>query len=67
MRRWKISDVAESGIIYGMDIVKDAAGKKNYVLNQLLDRGKFDPKFNLLPIETNEILRNPELEQTQGY
>ncbi|MFZ1787799.1 MAG: RagB/SusD family nutrient uptake outer membrane protein [Saprospiraceae bacterium] len=67
VRRWKISDVAESGIIYGMDIVKDAAGKKNYVLNQLLDRGKFDPKFNLLPIETNEILRNPELEQTQGY
>lgn len=67
VRRWKISDVAESGIIYGMDIIKESDGKKKYVLNQLLDRGQFDSKFNFLPIEANEILRNPELAQTQGY
>lgn len=67
VRRWKIADVAESGKIYGMDIIKESDGTKKYVRNQLVDRGQFESKYYLLPIETNEILRNPGIEQNPGY
>jgi hypothetical protein len=68
IRRWKITPVIESRPIRGMDIVKNlTTGATTYSPVQLLVKTPFQDKMNLLPVETNEIRRNPELTQTPGW
>ena len=68
IRRWKIANVVENRPIFGMDIIKNlTTGATNYVPVQLLVKNPYQEKMNLLPIETAELRRNPELEQTEGW
>ncbi|WP_100612760.1 RagB/SusD family nutrient uptake outer membrane protein [Confluentibacter lentus] len=66
VKRWKIAEDIENRPIYGMDIFKDG-NVKTYTPVLLLQR-TFLPEMYLLPIETNEILRNGgSLTQTPGW
>ena len=68
IRRWKIANVIENRPVYGMDILKNlSTGVKTYTPVLLLQKNPYLDKLNLLPIETAEIRRNPELTQTTGY
>jgi len=68
VRRWKIANVTENRPIYGMDIFRDMnTGAKTYTPVLLLQKNPYQEKLNLLPVETAEIRRNPELAQTPGY
>jgi hypothetical protein len=67
VRRWKIAMDVENQPIMGMDIVKDVdTDEKTYVPVQLLERN-FENKMHLLPLEANEVLRNPGMGQTKGW
>lgn len=67
VRRWRIAMEVENRPIFGMDIIKDVgSGVKTYTPIQLLQR-YFDEEMHLLPIEANEILRNPGMEQNSGW
>jgi len=67
VRRWKIAMDVENRPIFGMDIIKDVnTGVKTYTPVQLLER-TFYERMHLLPIEANEVRRNPELTQTPGW
>ena len=67
VRRWKIAMVTENTPIFGMDIIKNATtGVKTYTPIQLLVRS-FTESMYLLPIEANEISRNPNITQTPGW
>lgn len=68
IRRWKIASVVDSRPIRGMDIIKNlATGAATYTPVELLVKVPYQDKMNLLPIETAEIRRNPELGQTTGW
>ncbi|MBF9252265.1 RagB/SusD family nutrient uptake outer membrane protein [Pontibacter sp. 172403-2] len=68
IRRWKIADVIENRPIRGMDIVRNlSTGATTYTPVQLLVKNPYQEKMNLLPIETAELRRNEELEQTPGW
>lgn len=68
IRRWKIADEIDSRPIRGMDIIKNLqTGATTYTPVQLLVKLPYEDKMDLLPIETSEIRRNPELEQTPGW
>ncbi len=68
VRRWKIAEEVENRPLYGIEIKKDInTGVKTYTPVKYLDR-VFLAKMNLLPIETNEILKtNGTLTQTTGW
>jgi hypothetical protein len=67
VRRWDIADETESEAIYGMDIIKDVdTGEKTYEPVILLQR-YWEDQMTLLPIETDEMDRNPNLTQTPGW
>jgi len=68
IRRWKIAADIENRPIMGMDIVKDlGTGVTTYTPVQLLMKAPYQDKMNLLPVETNEIRRNPKMGQTPGW
>ena len=68
IRRWKIAGDIENRPIIGMDIKKDlSTGATTYTPVQLLVKVPYQDKMNLLPVETNEIRRNPNLGQTPGW
>lgn len=68
IRRWKIANVIDNKPIRGMDIIKNlATGATTYTPVELLVKIPYQDKMNLLPIETAEIRRNPELGQTTGW
>jgi hypothetical protein len=68
IRRWKIANIIENRPVRGMDIVKDlTTGTTSYNPVQLLVKNPYQDKMNLLPIETSEIRRNPDLTQTTGW
>lgn len=68
IRRWKIADVIENRPIRGMNIFRNmATGVTTYAPVELLVKNPWQEKMNLLPIETAELRRNEELEQTQGW
>jgi starch-binding outer membrane protein, SusD/RagB family len=68
IRRWKIATIIENRPIYGMDIFLNTnTGVKTYTPVLLLQKNPYQDKMNLLPIETAEIRRNPELAQTPGW
>ena len=68
IRRWKIADSVENTPIRGMDVIKNlTTGITTYTPVQLIQKIPYQEKMNLLPIETNEIRRNPELTQTPGW
>lgn len=67
VRRWKIAPEVENRPIMGMDIIRDInTGQKTYMPVVLLNR-TFDERFYFLPIELNEVLRNPGIQQNPGY
>ncbi len=67
VRRWKIAMEVENRPIFGMDITKNVSTNvKTYSPVQLLNR-TFHERMHLLPIEANEVRRNPELTQTPGW
>lgn len=68
IRRWKIAEEIENRPIRGMRIVKDLeTGKKTYTPVVLLAKQPWEPKMYLLPIASDEIRRNPDLEQNPGW
>lgn len=68
IRRWKIASVIDSRPVRGMDIIKNlTTGATTYTPVQLLVKNPYEDKMNLLPVETNEIRRNPQLAQTIGW
>jgi hypothetical protein len=68
IRRWKIANAVENKPIYGMDVFKNVStGAKTYRPVLLLQKNPYQDKMNLLPIETAEIRRNPELTQTPNW
>ena len=68
IRRWKIANVIENRPIRGLDILKNlTTGATTYTPVQLLVKNPYQDKMNLLPVETTEIQRNPELKQTTGW
>ena len=68
IRRWKIASTIENRPIFGMDIIKNlTTGATTYNPVQLLLKNAYQEKMNLLPVETNEIRRNPDLKQTTGW
>jgi hypothetical protein len=68
IRRWKIAKEVEDRPIMGMLITKDVQnGKKTYNTVQLLTKVPYEDKMNFLPIEANEIRRNPEIKQVDGW
>ena len=68
IRRWKIATIIENRPIYGMDVFLNTnTGVKTYTPVLLLQKNPYQDKMNLLPIETAEIRRNPELAQTPGW
>jgi starch-binding outer membrane protein, SusD/RagB family len=67
IRRWKIAIDVENRPLMGLDIVKDVeTGVKTYTPVQLLER-IFEERNYLLPIESNEIRRNPGMVQNPGW
>lgn len=68
IRRWKIGSVVESRPIRGMDIIKNlTTNVTTYTPVSLLVKNPWLEKMNLLPIESAEIRRNPELSQTKDW
>lgn len=68
IRRWKIAKDIENRPIMGMDIIRDTKTNKNtYTPVKLLEKVPYEDKLNLLPIETNEIRRNPNIKQPAGW
>jgi len=69
IRRWDIAIDIENRPIRTLDIFLDLnTGEKRYEEVILRDKsGTYEKKMNLLPIERDEIQRNPELEQTPGW
>ena len=68
IRRWKIANVIENRPVRGMDIIKNlATGTTVYTPVTLLQKNPYLDKMNLLPVETAEIQRNPDLIQTTGW
>jgi starch-binding outer membrane protein, SusD/RagB family len=51
-----------------IEIIKDlSTGASTYIPVQLLVKNPYQDKMNVLPIETSEIRRNPDLVQTTGW
>ena len=68
IRRWKIAGDIENRPIRGMRIVKNVqTGEKTYIPVVLLTKNPWEEKMNLLPIATDEIRRNPDLQQAPGW
>lgn len=67
VRRWKIADDVLNRKGHGIKIIKKADGTLEYSEEQIWDRA-FDPKMYLLPIDTQEILKNNgTLQQTRTW
>lgn len=63
IRRWKIAIDIENRPVYGMDIIKNTAtGVKTYTPLKMLEH-VYEDKMNWMPIEANEIRRNPDITQ----
>ncbi|MFD0750175.1 RagB/SusD family nutrient uptake outer membrane protein [Mucilaginibacter calamicampi] len=63
IRRWKIAIDIENRPVYGMDIIKDVTtGVKTYTPIKQIEH-VYEDKMNWLPIEANEIRRNPDIAQ----
>jgi hypothetical protein len=59
IRRWKIAIDIENRPLYGMDIIKNVTtGVKTFTPFKQLEH-VYDEKMNWIPIETNELRRNP--------
>jgi hypothetical protein len=59
IRRWKIAIDIENRPLYGMDIIKNVTtGVKTFTPFKQLEH-IYEEKMNWIPIETNELRRNP--------
>ncbi|REL38055.1 RagB/SusD family nutrient uptake outer membrane protein [Rhodohalobacter sp. SW132] len=68
IRRWLIADEVENRPIRGMDIFRNmSTGELSYSPVQLLEKIPWEDKMNLLPIASDEIRRNPGIEQNPGW
>ena len=61
VRRWKIAIDIENRPVYGIDVIKNVTtGEKTYTAVKVIER-KYEEKMNWIPIETNELRRNPDI------
>lgn len=68
IRRWKIAAGVENKPVMGMDIIKNlATGETSYKKIQLKQKGPYFEYMDLLPIERNELKRNPQITQNPGW
>lgn len=67
-RRWKIADSVLNRNATGIRIFKESNGTLTYTPGQFVEARKFvAPKMYWLPIQQDEINKNPNLEQNPGY
>ncbi len=68
VRRWKIADSVLNKNATGIRIFKESDGSLTYTPEQFVEERKFlAPKMYWLPIQLDEINKNPNLEQNPGY
>lgn len=68
VRRWKIAPTVLNKNATGVRVFKEANGTFTYTPGQLVEVRKFvAPKMYWLPIQLDEINRNPALQQNPGY
>lgn len=66
VRRWKIADQELSGPVYGIKIIKSAAGTYTYE-NVLAGTLVFSDKLYLMPLPYDETTKNSKLDQNPGW
>lgn len=67
VRRWKIAEQTDNGMLHGIKIVKHDDGTKSYKFYDLQERAFVAPANYLLPIPNYERRKNDLLEQNPGY
>lgn len=67
VRRWKIAEQTEKGVVHGIDIIRMNDGTKMYKIKDLQSRNFIAPNHYLLPIPSDERRKNNLLEQNPGY
>lgn len=66
VRRWNIAKDVCAGPLYGVKITKNGDGSLTYG-TQLIETRNFEQKYTLLPIPQEEINKNPNIEQNDGF
>lgn len=66
IRRWDIAKEVSEGPLYGVKIVKNGDGTLTYG-TQLIETRTFEHKYTQLPIPQEEIDKNPNIEQNEGF
>jgi hypothetical protein len=66
IRRWKIAPTVYGIPLHGVTIVKNANGTFTYILTTVATPYFIDA-MNLLPIQLNETMVNPNMKQNPGY
>ncbi|MFT3935173.1 MAG: RagB/SusD family nutrient uptake outer membrane protein [Chitinophagaceae bacterium] len=68
VRRWMIADVVLNKNATGIRVFKNTDGSLTYTPGQLVETRKFTgPRMYWLPIQIDEINKNPNLQQNPGY
>lgn len=67
VRRWKIAEKTDNGILTGVHVVKEVNGQKSYGLKEVEKSLKFYKQHYLMPIPRSEIERNNLLIQNPNY
>ena len=68
VRRWKIADTVLNRKATGIRVFKNADGSYTYTPGQFVEDRKFvSPKMYWLPIQLDEVTKNPSLKQNPGY
>ncbi len=68
VRRWMIAPTVLNRNATGVKVFKEANGTYTYTPGQLVEVRKFTaPKMYWLPIQLDEITKNPNLQQNPGY
>ncbi|PPK87095.1 putative outer membrane starch-binding protein [Neolewinella xylanilytica] len=66
IRRWGIAEELLNGPLYGMQIVREAAGSLTYSVEAFEERS-FPARLYVLPIPQDEIDKNPAASQILGW
>lgn len=67
VRRWKIAEKTDNGVVHGISIIQLKNGNKKYELYDLQTRAFVVPDHYLLPIPSSEIRKNDLLKQNPDY
>jgi len=67
-RRWKIAETVLNKKATGIRVFKNTDGTFTYTPGQFVEERKFvGPKMYWLPVQLDEITKNPNLQQNPGY